>query len=89
MSKKSPMTLADKIRLYVLEHKIEPARARGETMITIFAREVHADMHLPAPVRAVEGALDDPGFEAYAGVRLLERSGRKRSPKAKWVFAIE
>jgi 5-methylcytosine-specific restriction protein B len=89
MSKKSPMTLADKIRLYVIKHKIEPARARGETMITLFAREVHADMHLPAPIRAVESALDDPNFESYADVRLLERSGRKGSPKAKWVFAIE
>jgi hypothetical protein len=89
MNKKTSMTLADKIRLYVLEHKIEPARERGETMITLFAREVHAEMHLPAPVRAVEGALDDPGFEAYAGVRLLERSGRRGSPKAKWVYGIK
>jgi hypothetical protein len=88
MSKKSGMTLDDKIRKYVLERKVEPARAQGEEMITLFAREIHAEMHLPAPIRAVESALDGPGFAAYAGVRLLERSGRKGSPKAKWVFAI-
>ena len=83
------MTQADQIRKYVLERKIEPARQRGEEMITIFAREIHAEMHLPAKVVVVNSALDHDGFEEYAGVRLLERSGRKRSPQAKWVFEIE
>ena len=79
---------ADKIRLYVLERKIEPARQRGENMITLFAREIHADMNLNAPIRTVCTALDHDGFEESADVRLVERSGKKLSPKSKWVFEI-
>ena len=41
------MTLADSIRKYVIDHKIAPARQQGQTMVTIFAREVHAEMHHP------------------------------------------
>lgn len=88
MSRKSEIPQADKIRIYVLEHKIEPARRRGESMITIFAREVHSEMRLNAPIQAVCTALDHDAFEEFASVRLLERSGSRLSPKAKWVFEI-
>jgi hypothetical protein len=80
---------ADIIRAYVNEHKIIPARQQGQSMITIFAREVHAEMNLKARVVAVCYALDDPAFLELAGVRLLERSGQKRSPKSKWVFGLD
>jgi hypothetical protein len=58
-------------------------------MVTVFAREIHAEMHLKARVVAVCGALDDPDFLKIAGVRLLERSGQRRSPKSKWVFKLD
>ncbi|MBN1146256.1 MAG: hypothetical protein JXA78_03295 [Anaerolineales bacterium] len=83
------MTQADIIRAYVIEHKIIPARQQGHAMITIFAREVHAEMNLKARVNVVRSALDDPVFLELAGVRLLERSGQKRSPKSKWVFGLD
>jgi hypothetical protein len=83
------MAQADDICRYVTDHKILPARQQGLSMVTIFAREIHAEMHLKAHVIAVCGALDDPEFLKMAGVRLLERSGQKRSPKSKWVFGLE
>jgi hypothetical protein len=58
-------------------------------MLTIFAREVHAEMNLRAKVIAVCKALDDPVFLDLAGVRLLERSGQRHSPKSKWVFGLD
>lgn len=82
-------TQADKIRIYVLERKIEPARQRGEKLITIFAREIHAEMNLNAPIQTVCTALDHDEFEQFAQVRLLERSAQKRSTKSKWVFEIQ
>ena len=32
---------------------------------------------------------NDPAFLELAGVRLLERSGQRRSPKSKWVFGLD
>ena len=89
MVKNKDISQADLIREFVLTRKIEPARERGDEMITLFAREVHADMHLKAPVVAVCSALDHDGFEDFAGVQLLERSGRRGSPKSKWVFGLK
>jgi hypothetical protein len=83
------MAQADDIRRYVIDHKILPARQHGHSIVTVFAREVHAEMHLKARVVAVCGALDDPEFLRMADVRLLERSGQKWSPKSKWVFGLD
>jgi hypothetical protein len=83
------LSQAEKIRIYVLERKIEPARQRGDKLITIFAREIHAEMHLNAPIQAVCTAIDHDEFERFANVQLLERSAQKRSTKSKWVFAIQ
>ena len=89
MARKKGVSQADLIREYVRNRMIEPARVRGDEMITIFARQVHADMHLQAPVVTVCSALDHDGFEEYAGVKLLERSGRRGSRKSKWVFLLQ
>ena len=89
MNKKSALSQADSIRQYVLDRKIEPARQRGEEIITLFAREIHAEMHLNAPIVAVCSALDHDGFAEFADVRLIERSGRRGSPKSKWVFGLD
>jgi 5-methylcytosine-specific restriction protein B len=83
------MAQVDDIRRYVIDHKITPARQEGQSMVTVFAREIHAEMHLKARVVAVCGALDDPDFLKIASVRLLERSGQRRSPKSKWVFKLD
>ena len=89
MAKNKGISQADLIREYVHSHLIEPARQRGDETITIFARQVHAEMHLNAPVVTVCSALDHDGFEEFAGVHLLERSGRRGSPKSKWVFGLQ
>jgi len=83
------MTLYQRIQQYTLEHHIEPARKRGEKIVTIFSREIQAEMQIHVPFRTMNAALDDPGFPQIAGIRLLERSGRKFDKTAKWVFAIE
>ena len=89
MAKNKDISQADLIREFVFTRKIEPARQRGDEMITLFAREVQSEMHLKAPVVAVCSALDHDGFEDFANVVLLERSGRKGSPKSKWVFGLK
>ena len=93
MNKKLP-PLTDQIRAYILKSKVKTARLQGQTLLTLWAREIQAEMHLALPVQRVCQAMDSLAadgvtFSAETGVILLERSGPKRSPAAKWVFEIQ
>lgn len=83
------MILADRIRKYVLDRKIKPARNQGVTSITIIAGEIHSDMGLKNRMPAVCGALDADKFLDYAQVKLILRTGPKQGSTAKWVFSLE
>ena len=82
------MILADRIRQYVLEKKITPARQQDRLNVTIVAGEIHAEMGLENRIPAVCGALDAEKFLDYASIRLIERRGPRQGSKAEWVFAL-
>lgn len=83
------MILADRIRSFVLEKKIIPARERNQRIITIKAGDIHSEMGLKNQMPVVFGTLDAEKFLAFAGVNLTERSGTRQGSSAIWVFALE
>jgi len=82
------MILADRIRKYVLDTRIMPARMRGDTTVRVAAGEIHAEMGLVNRMPAVCGALGADKFLDYADVLLTKRSGPKHGATAEWVFEI-
>ncbi len=81
-------SLADRIRKYVLENSIEPARGRGETFITTRVGHVHDAMKLNNRHAAVAGALKARKFESYASVQLVEKWGPKASSNLRLRFKL-
>ena len=69
------MTQADRIREFVLQRRLVPARSAGRTEVTVRAGDVHRDMRLSSAMPAVCSALGGRKFEEYAKVRLRDRSG--------------
>jgi 5-methylcytosine-specific restriction enzyme B len=83
------MSLAEKIRKYVLEEYIEPARRRGNAMVWVRAGDVHTALGLKNRMPAVCGALDTDIFLNYARVRLVCREGPYQGANAEWVLAVK
>jgi hypothetical protein len=83
------MILADRIRKYVLDQKIRPARELNQSTIKIVAGKIHSEMTLKNRMPAVCSALDADKFLDYARVKLINRSGPKQSSTATWVFSLE
>ncbi len=83
------MSLADRIRRFVLENTIEPARSQGRPMVTLVAGEIHSALGLENRMPAVCGAMDAEKFLALARVRLVNRRGPHQGSTATWVFALE
>ena len=82
------MTLADRIRRFVLSNYVEPARRQGREQITVVAGEVHRQMNLMNRVPAVVGALKSRRFEEMAGVKLLRIEGRCPSTTCRFVLRV-
>jgi 5-methylcytosine-specific restriction protein B len=68
-------TQADRIRHFVLDHYITPARGKGHSTVTIRAGDVHREMCLANAMPAVCGAIGTKKFEEFAGVSAIERTG--------------
>jgi hypothetical protein len=69
------MTQADRIRQYVLDHYVAPARAKGRAEITIRAGDVHQEMGLANRMPAVCSAIDSNKFNQLARVIPIGRRG--------------
>ena len=82
------MTLADRIRGYVNQAVIEPARRAGRTEVVLVAGDVHKDMGLRDRMPAICGALDARRFQDEFRVVLARRSGPKYSSTATWYFSL-
>jgi 5-methylcytosine-specific restriction protein B len=82
------MILADKIRNYVRNELIEPARLSGQTVLHINAGEVHAALGLKNRMPAVCSALDAEKFLVYANVILESRKGPNQGGSVEWVFDL-
>ena len=60
------MTQANRIRQFVRDHDIAPARAEGRTEITIRAGDVHREMSLINAMPAVCSAIGCSKFDEWA-----------------------
>ena len=82
------MGLADKIREYVLNEYIKPARRRGESTVTVRAGDVHKAMGLVNRMPAVGGALGAAKFENYANVRRIKSEGPHQGANLRLTFRL-
>lgn len=81
---------ADRVRAYVIEVYIEPARARGQTEVRVRAGDV--DRALGFEYRRLPlicAALRSQKFLAAAGVRLLNESGPPSGASTTTTFSYE
>jgi hypothetical protein len=81
--------LADRIRQFVKENDIDPARNKGYKTVTIVAGVVHANMGLDNRMPAVCGAIDADKFLGFARVRLVSRRGPYQGSTVTWVFELK
>jgi len=83
------MTKANKIRDYVLDNLIDPARREGKRTITFKASDIHKAMGLERCYPLVCSSIDTDKFLAYAPVTLVNRVGPKASSAVQWTFDIK
>lgn len=65
------MSMADRIRWYVVKHYIAPARAAGHEEVRIRLGDIRRDMGLTNPLQSVRSALGTKLLQEEAGVELL------------------
>jgi len=69
------MRTADTIREHVIRAHIMPARARGDSTVTIIAGDIHSEMNLKRRLPAVCCALGSVKFEELAEVERMSLEG--------------
>ncbi len=79
---------ADRIRRYVIETVIEPARRRGDATVDVVSGDIHRGMRLDNAMPAVCSALDGRKFEELANVRCVGRSGPANSSTVRVTYAL-
>lgn len=82
------MKLAHRIREYINQRHVLPARAAGQAELTIRAGDVHSDMGLVSRMPAVCQALEAKLFEEDYRVRLIRRTGPKQGANVFFTFAV-
>ena len=82
------MSLADKIRDYVLNQNIVPARINGKRFVIVRSGDIHKAMKLNSRMPAVCGAIGSNKFLEKAGVKLISRKGPNQGATVEWVFEI-
>jgi hypothetical protein len=81
-------TQADRIRQFVLDRYVNPARAKGQSTITVRAGDVHDAMRLSNRMPAVCSALDSKKFEELAGVQTVRRTGPPQGANVYFQFSL-
>jgi hypothetical protein len=82
------ITQADRIRRFVLDSYITPARARGHIKITIRAGDVHQAMGLANAMPAVCSAIGSHKFEEFARVAPITRTGPYNGANVYFQFSL-
>ena len=88
------MVTADRIREYVKENFVAPARSRGQTTVTFRASEVHSGVKKVYSIEqghrmpAVCSAIDTDLFLDYASVTLVKREGPVQGASVVWTFRV-
>ena len=77
-----------RMRRYILSIKPQAIEQAGQRLLTVRARQIHADLQLPMKVSTASAYMDEISFTDEDGLRLVERSGRRNSPDAKWVYEV-
>ena len=80
--------LAEEIRQFAGDKYIEPLRKNGGGTVQIRAGDVHRDMKLESPVRAVCNALDTKLFREFFNVDLISKTGPHQGANALFTFKI-
>jgi len=82
------MKLSDRIREFVFQEFIKPARERGEGTVTIRAGDVHSMMGLSDRIPAVCSALGTNKFQEMYQVRLIDRKGPTNASNVFFTFEV-
>lgn len=81
------MSQADDIRWFVRANFIEPARARGDTSVSVRAGDVQKQMGLSDAIPAVCSAIGSDKFLVDASVSQISREGPQNSSTTVFAFA--
>lgn len=82
------MTQADRIRTFVLDHYISPARAEGRAEITVRAGDVHQAMGLSNAMPNVCSAIGGGKFEQLAELTRSRRTGPTNGANVYFQFGL-
>jgi 5-methylcytosine-specific restriction protein B len=82
------MTHADRVREYCRAQMIEPARARGDTTVSIRAGDVHAALDFKNRLPLVCSALAATVFEQFAQVDRISVEGPTNGANAVFTFRL-
>jgi hypothetical protein len=82
------MTQAVRIRQFVLDHYVAPAKAAGHTEITVRAGDVHRDMSLMNAMPAVCSAIGSRKFDEFAGVARTALVGPANGANVYFTFSL-
>lgn len=82
------MTQADRIRQFVLDHYVTPARTAGRAEITVRAGDIHRSMGLSSAMPAVCSAVGSNKFSEFARVSLRHRSGPTNGANVYFTFDL-
>lgn len=80
---------ADRIRRFVFDTVIDPARAKGDREVELVAGDIHRAMQLDNAMPAVCSALGGLKFEQLAGVKILDRRGPANSSTVRYRYGLE
>ncbi len=83
------MSQADDIRHFVRVNLVEPAKARGDTSVSVRVGDVHKEMGLSNALPAICSAIGSDKFLAEAAVSLMAREGPQNSTSTMFTFAID
>lgn len=81
-------TEADRIRRFVAETIVEPARRDGRATISIRAGDVARSMDLQHNIPNVVSALGSRKFSELARVAMTDQTGPSQGPNTEFTFAI-
>jgi hypothetical protein len=73
---------------YILSAKPQAIQQGELRLVSVRARQIHADLQLPMRVTTASALMDELKFTDEDGLRLVERSGRRHSADAKWVYQV-
>ena len=82
------MTQANRIREFVVDNYIRPARDRGDGQVTVRAGDVHREMRLTSAMPAVCSAVASSKFAHLAHVTVLGRTGPKNGSTVTFTFSL-